>query len=210
MVWWRRVITAGVVASLDPRLCAAPGAVLTVTLRRAGARALVSVTTNLSGSVYYHWYVNGRWIGVTQRPQHWFHVQDERRQIEIECVATKWSRFDHELHRPLQYHGHPLVSWIRSASTDVAHYLAQYRQDAGEWTTFQQVRHVAGRWQYRVTAPLLADGSAYEFRVVPVNTSAVAGTPIVLDTVTVVRTPPVTAYVCTYDEDTDRVTFDAA
>lgn len=188
---------------------AARGEILTISVSQDGAVAIVTVTTNLTGTVYFHWYRNGRHVGVTPLAQKVFYAA-KGDQLEIDCIATRYRSFDGWRHAPASYHGHRRLEWLRSADSDVRHYLVQYQQDGGDWTTFAKIAHKTGQWSYGAQTPLLDDGSTYGFRVVPVDTSSLEGTPLSLDTIGIVRRPDVTEYALSWSAGTGKVTFSAA
>jgi hypothetical protein len=188
---------------------AAPGDILTISVAQDGGHCVVSVTTSLTGTVYYNWYRNGRFAGVTVRPERKFHV-GAGEQIEVDCIATRWRGFAAARHAPQSYHGRRRLEWLRSADSDVDHYLVQYQKDAGGWSTFRTVKHKAGQWSYAASTPTLDDGSTYDFRVIPVDTSSLEGTALSLDSLLVVRHPDVTDYAVSWSSGTGQVTFSAA
>lgn len=205
MLQGRRIL-CGTSFYRGPETWLAPGRVLGLSVQQDGEFARVLVTTNLSGVVYYHWYLDGVWVATTRRPQREF-VVPAGEQREIEVWTTRWRGFDGQRHPPETHAGHRVFYWLRAAASDIAKYLAQYKLGAGDWVTFRTVEHRPGQWQYQAETPLLDDAGSYSFQVVPVDRSGNEGTPLDLGTLVVVRRPDVTVYACTWDSGSGKVTF---
>lgn len=166
----------------------------------------VTVTTGLTGVIYYHWYVDGEHFAVTNAPRYsfFFDTADQRR---IAVKVTNDPDYDGILNAPKGYPVYRTIYWIRSTDTDVIKYKIQMQKDGGDWTTIGYTPHNDETWEYEYKTPALTDLSTYAFRVYPIDKATNDGTVITLDSEKVVRRPDAPNFTIAYDEDTDKVTF---
>jgi hypothetical protein len=177
--------------------------------RRDGNVTTVTVTTNLGGAVYYHWYLDGIWVAVTTSNQYSF-VTAPDEQARIECIPTQDPRFDYVTNAPATPAARVTLWWIRSTDSDVKEYKVEQQKDAGGWSTIATVPYQAGAWDYRITSPRLDDLGSYEWRVTPVDAAGNEGSATSLDARTIVRTPDAPDFAVAFDEGTTKVTFSEA
>lgn len=180
---------------------------LTYTQSRNGNVTTVTVTSSLSGTVYYHWYLDGTWVAVTTT-NHYSFMLLPGEQARVEVLVSNDAGFDFVANTPPDATGSRVTLWwIRSADTDVREYKVEQNQDSGGWSQIATVPYLPSAWDYRVTSPRLDDLSSYEWRVTPVDLAGNDGTVTALDARTVVRTPDATDFTIAFDEGTTRVTF---
>lgn len=171
-----------------------------------GRVTTVTVTTNLPGRIFYHWYLDGTWVGMTATNQRAF-VMLPGEQATIDCIPTQDAGFDYLANSPDVFTRRVVLWWIRSADTDVVSYLVEQQKDAGSWVEIGSLDYEADRWEYRITTPQLDDQGAYAWRVSSVDAAGNVGTPVTLDSRIIVRTPDAPDFTATFNEGTTRVAF---
>jgi len=173
---------------------------------RTGIQTQVMVQSDLTGTVYYHWYLDGGYLGYTTTPYRSFTLpQDD--QSEFAVVDTTDASFDPVANAPTHYTAKRPIWWVRSAATDVDYYRVDQKKGAGEWEQIGVVYEDATHWDYQVTTPRLDDLGTYTWRVVPVDTIGNEGTALTIGPELIVRTPDAPEVTITYDEGTDKVTI---
>jgi hypothetical protein len=135
---------------------------------RAGEITTVIVTSDLALPVYFHWYLDGVWLGVTEsnRRDFWLGVAEQAR---VEVVDTTDIAFDYVAGAPDGWPSRRLIWWVRSLGADVDHYRVEHSKSAGAWSTVGIVHHVDTEWEYSLLTDRLDDLTDYSFRVVPVD-----------------------------------------
>ncbi len=182
---------------------------VTFAQRRDGNVSTVTVTTNLAGTVYYHWYVDGVWVAVTNS-NHFSFVAAAGEQSRIEVEVSNDPGFDQVANAPDTPAARVTLYWIRSTDTDVREYKVEQQLDGGDWATIATVPFQAGSWDYRITSPRLDDLGSYAWRVTPVDAAGNDGSATSLGARTIVRTPDAPEFTATFDEGTTKVTFAGA
>ena len=167
----------------------------------------VTVTSDLLGTglVYYHWYLDGLYQGVTTSPTRAFVLDGEQARVEV--VDTLDANFDPYADPPDAYPARRTVWWVRSLDADTDHYRVEQKEGAGEWAAIGAVAHDASKWSYELVTDRLTDLTDYKWRVIPVSQAGNDGGPIELAVERVVRTPDAPGFTIAYDADTDEVTF---
>ena len=181
---------------------------ITYAIRRFDVCVSVSVTSSLTGTVYYHWYVDGQYQGVTTSPTREFLLDDE--QAPIEVVDTNDAAFDPYASPPPSYPARRTIWWVRSLGAETDHYRVEEKAGAGAWEAIGVVRHDPSRWSYELETDRLDDLTDHEWRVIPVSRAGNDGAPVELAAERIVRTPDAPDFELAYDADTDKVTFSAA
>jgi len=174
--------------------------------QQVGNVTIVTVTSGLSGTIYYHWYLDGLWQGVTQAPSKSF-VLGVGKQARIEVNDTNDVDYDGPANAPTAYPAVRTLTWIRSLASDVACYRVEQQQDGGDWNTIGTVQRNGAQWEYRFTTPALDDLSTYDWRVYPIDETGNDGTVLNLDGELIVRTPDSPDYTVTFDSGTTKVAF---
>jgi len=169
----------------------------------------VAVISDLSGTVYYHWYLDGAYIASTTRPTYSF-VLEQGEQARIEVQDTTDPNYDPIANAPAGYPARRTLWWIRSTEGDVDYYKVEQKKDSGQWSTIGIVRHDNREWAYSFLTPRLEDLATYTWRIIPVDTAGNEGTPQTIGPETVVRTPDAPRFAISFDPSTTRVTFSAA
>lgn len=177
--------------------------------RRFGNLVRVTVTSDEVGTVYYHWYADGQYVGVTRSPTKTFYI-DDGEQLRVVCVDTTSADYDPYQNPPDWYPARRVVWWVRSLSTDVRRYRVDQKAGAGDWETIALVDAQSGRWDYRVVTGRLDDLTDYAWRVIPLDAAGNPGTQIALDAERVVRTPDAPDYAIAFGDGTQKLTFSEA
>lgn len=176
---------------------------------RSGSMIRVTATSSLSGTIYYHWYVDGSYVGMTILDSYWFQVMPGD-QSRVVCQDTNSASYDPIANAPTMYPSRRTLCWIRSADTDVAYYRIEENQDSGGWSEVARVRHSEDQWEYRWTTARLDDLSDYEWRVTPYDRAGNAGTAVSLGAETIVRRPDAPLIAAAWDNGTAHVTISEA
>lgn len=178
---------------------------------RHGRVTKVTVISDLSGTIYYHWYLDGAWLGVTTDPNFTLYLEPNE-QATLICIDTNDVDFDGVANAPAGYPARRALWWNKSTEADVDHYRVEYaagQSPPASWTLIGTVRD-DGRWSYQMLSPRLDDLTWYWFRIVPVDATGNEGTAIEIGPEKIVRTPDAPSYSATYDDGTQEVAFESA
>jgi len=176
---------------------------------RLGNLTTVEVTNDLSGTVYFHWYLDGCYQGQTTAASWTFYLPTGD-QARVECLDTTDADFDPVAGAPDAYPPRRTLWWVRSQAADVDHYRVEQKKDAGDWSTIARALPEPTQWAFTLLTGRLDDLATYQWRVVPVDRAGNDGTPITLDAHKVVRTPDAPDFSISYNSGTTKVTFSAA
>lgn len=186
-------------------------AITSYSKKRHGRLTKVTVVSDLTGTVYYHWYLDGAWLGVTTDPNYSIFLEAGE-QAELVCIDTNSASFDGPANAPAGYPARRALWWNKCTDADVDHYRVEYGtgfSSPSSWTLMGTVKDDGG-WSYRFLSHRLTDLTWYWFRIVPVDLAGNQGTALALGPDKVVRTPDAPEYSATYNSGTQRVTFAAA
>ena len=174
--------------------------------QRFGAVTVVTVTSDLSGTIYYHWYIDGAFIASTQLPTRSF-ILEAGEQVRIEVNDTNDVDYDPVANAPDGYPARRTIWWIRSIGDDVARYRVEQKKGAGDWASIGTVQRNAATWSYSLLSPRLDDLSTYQWRVIPCDEAGNDGTAKSVQSEDVVRIPDAPDFTITFDSGTAKVTF---
>jgi hypothetical protein len=176
---------------------------------RQGRLTRVRAISSLSAPIYYHWYLDGLYLGVTRTESRAFclDLSDQRR---ITVLDTNDPDFDPLVNAPEGWPARRTIQWTASVAADVAWYRVDQSKAGGEWTAVARVRHDPRRWVYSWESGRLDDLTKYAWRVVPMDEGLNDGTPLLLEAELIVRAPDAPNFTATFSEETSRVTFAAA
>lgn len=184
-------------------------AIATQTIRVSGNEVTVEVTSTLSGTVYFHWYLDGIWQGRTLSGRRMFYL-DAGDQARVDVLDTNDAQFDAVANAPTQYPARRLIWWVRSLAADVDHYRVEQKKAGGSWEAVAIVSHREDRWDYSVISERLDDLTQYTWRVVPVDVAGNDGDPVTIGPEQIVRRPDAPNFEITYDSGTRKITFSEA
>ena len=183
-------------------------AITSYSTTRLGDTTVVTVTSDLTDTIYYHWYVDGQWVGMTTQPSRGFQVSAGE-QLRVECLDTNDADYDYTANAPEGWPARKTLWWVRSLATDVDHYRIDQQEDGGAWETIGRVWPVLGQWSYRHTTERLTDLAVYSWRILPVDAAGNEGAATTIGPEQIVRAPDAPAFAAAFDPDTRRVTFAA-
>jgi hypothetical protein len=173
---------------------------------RQGDTTTVTVSSDLSGTIYYHWYLDGAYLTTTQSPTKSITLEPGD-YVRVEVIETTNPDYDPIANAPAGWPARRTVWWTASTSGDTERYRVEQQKDGGAWSTIGTVLHERNTWSYSLLTARLDDLSDYAWRVIPVDQAGNDGTTITLTAATIVRTPDAPEFTATYDDVTERVTF---
>lgn len=173
---------------------------------RAGDVTRVTVTSDLAGTVYYFWYLDGSYVGSGQMPWWDFHA-DQAEQARVECLDSTDPDFDPYENAPAAYPPRRTLWWIRSTDADVDHYRIDKVKDGGDPELLAIVPHDDGVWSYAFVTGRLTDLSVYTWTITPVDAAGNEGTAVTIGPEVIVRTPDAPDFTATFAPATTRVAF---
>lgn len=174
-----------------------------------GTVIVITATSDLTGTVYYHWYLDGSYVGVTTDGSRSF-SSAVGGQARVEVIDTTDAGFDPIANAPDGYPSRYTVHWARSSDTTAALYRVEQRQDGGSWESIGSVDHDPDRWSYSLLTGVLVDLSVYEWRVVAVDAAGNDGSIVSIGPLNVARSPDAPDFTVSFDPGTTRVTFTEA
>lgn len=183
-------------------------AITSLTARRLGRLTVVTAVSGLSGTVYFHCYVDGTWIG--QNTTGVFYITlDTNEQAQIDVQDTTSATYDYIANAPTVYSAKRSLFWTASADADISYYLIEQNKDAAGWTEIGRV-YDNGIWSFAFLTLKLTDLASYQFRITPVDLAGNSGTAKTLSAETIVRVPEAPSFTISFDDGTDKVTYTAA
>ena len=169
----------------------------------------VTVISNLSGTVYFHWYADGAWLGVTTSNSRTFHLETGD-QLRLDVLDTTDPDFDPIANAPAGWPARRTLYWVRSTDADVAAYKIEQQREAAAFTTIGRVIADATSWTYDFLTPRLDDLTNYTWRITPIDAAGNLGTAITIGPEKIVRTPDAPRFTVTWNSGTFKMTFAAA
>ena len=166
----------------------------------------VIVTSDLAGTVYYHWYLDGVLVGSTESSEFWFSLEIGE-QARVEVLDTNDPDFDPLQNAPEGWPARRLLWWVRSIDASIDHYRVEQQQNAGAWSIVARVPHDGNLWHYWLLSGRLDDLSDYAWRIVPVDAAGNDGDWTLIGPEKIVRTPDAPDFAIAYDAGTDKVTI---
>lgn len=183
-------------------------AITSITQTRHGVQTIVTAASDLAGTVYLHWYLDGVLVASGTSTRRAFTVVAGDR-IRVDVVDTTDPNFDPIANAPAGYAARRRLWWLTSLDADVLHYRVEQQKDGGTWSTVATVPH-DGRWAYTLVTARLVDLASYAWRIVPVDRAGNDGTILTIGPQTIVRTPDAPNFTATFDPATTKVTFASA
>ncbi|MCG8407568.1 MAG: hypothetical protein MI923_20415 [Phycisphaerales bacterium] len=178
--------------------------------RRTGNVTRIIVESDLVGEIFFHWYVDGAYVGVTLQGQREFRL-DAGEEFVVDVIDTIDPDFDPIANAPQAWPARRTIWWVQSQDPDIDHY--RVLQIAGGLPSeICRIPHDPAKWTYSCLSPRLPDLALLRFFVLPVDQSGNVGQSIEIQSPghTVVRTPDSPAFNVTFDPGTSRVTITEA
>ncbi|MBE3129172.1 MAG: hypothetical protein IMZ54_00450 [Acidobacteria bacterium] len=163
---------------------------------RLGNLTTVTVTTDLLGTVWLHWYRDGALVSSGQSLTHTFLVESGA-QARIEVLDTTDAEFDPIAEAPASYPARRSLWWCRSLSTDLKKFRVEQKEAAGAWATLGEVPANAIDWSFSWLTGRLDDLTEYTWRIIPIDAVGNEGTPLVLGPELILRVPDAPSYTVT-------------
>ena len=173
---------------------------------RIGQVTSITLLDPPAGTLYYHWYVDGVYVGFSSGPTRSFQLPADD-QIRIVCTPTSDADFDAVANAPDGYPARKTLWWIRSLATDAARYRVEQKEGAGDYETIADLAQETGRWDFSILTGRLADLTEYTWRITPIDAAGNDGTPIVIGPDRIVRTPDAPDFAATFGPGTGTVEF---
>lgn len=176
--------------------------------QRIDRQIVITAESDLSGQVFYHWYVSGVWAAVTNDGRFAIYLNDGI-QARVECVDTNDADFDAAENLPEELSPVRTLWWTRSVDTDTSYYIVEQKEDAGDYAEVARIWQ-GDEWTQSFVTDALTDLATYYWRITPVDTSENEGTPTVIGPDVIVRRPDAPDFTVEYDSGTQKITFEAA
>lgn len=173
---------------------------------RVGGVTIVTAESGLSGTVFFHWYLDGVHVSSTQSNRRSFYLDGSDGGV-VDVIDTADPDFDVSANAPAGWPARRVLQWTRSASPDMGHYRVEQEKDGGGFVAIGTVHHDALQWVYTFLTPRLVDLSTYIWRIIPVDASGNDGTPSTIRTELIVRTPDSPNFTVSWDSGTQQITW---
>jgi len=171
-------------------------AITSETATREGGSTTVVVTSSLTPPVYYHWYIDGAYVSSTTVGRNGFALETDD-QVRITVLDTNDPDFDVIANAPDGFPARRTLVWNRSIDADVAHYRIEQQREAEGYTEIGIVYADDTTWQYHYLTPRLDDLTNYDWKITPVDSLEVDGTPIAIGPELIVRNPDAVEFAVT-------------
>lgn len=173
---------------------------------KSGGMTTVTVVSDLSGTIYYHWYIDGSFVGQTQHGTLAIYLAPED-QVRIEAIDTNDVDFDSVANAPQGFPARRTLFWTHSVDVDPVRYVVQQEKDSGGMVTIGEL--LAGLvWSFVFLTPRLDDLANYVWQLIPVDALGNNGTTLIIGFETVVRTPDAPEFTAAFNPGPKDVTFD--
>jgi len=171
----------------------------------AAGLVTVTVTSDLAGTVYYHWWRDGDYCGKTEVPRMTFYVAAAGHAV-ITVADTNDAEYDYVADAPYVHTATRTLYW--TATTDpCAAYLVEQQEDGGDWEEIARVPAEADKWEYHHETGRLTDLATYSWRITPVDGAGQEGTATTIGPEVVVRVPDAPTCSLSFDDVTARITI---
>ena len=176
---------------------------------RSGNVTTVTATSDLTGTVYFNWYVDGAFVSVTTTPTMSFSLEPGE-QVRIEALDTNDQDFDPVANAPAGWPARRTIWFVRSVDADVVKYRVEQRKGAGAYSNIGIVPQTDDGWFFSLVSPRLDDLSTYDWKVIPIDRAGNDGTAVSIGPELVVRTPDAPRFSATFNPGATTVTLAAA
>lgn len=170
---------------------------------------IVTVASDLSGTIYYHWYIDGAYIASTQASEYTFHLADSD-SVRVDINDTNDADYDPIANAPAGYPARRSITWQPSLEATVKIYNIEQKIGAGSFVTIGMIPHRPGAWEYVLLSPRLADLTVHTWQVSALDAAGETLGTRTLGGETIVRIPDAPDFTVAFDGGTTKVTFSAA
>lgn len=184
----------------------------TVVLTRDGNLITAIATSMLSGTVYFHWYLDGVYVASTTTGR-WSFVLEAEERVQVSVIDTTSESFDPVANAPEGFPARRTIRWIRATYDGIAWYEVSQTKIGDSPVVIGRVKHDERRWAYSLRTPILDDLADYSWSVMSIfgdnnegNNQSIGGP----NGETVVRTPDAPRFTITFEELSKKVGFLAA
>jgi len=183
-------------------------AITSLTTQRVGRSTTITAVSGLGGTVFFHCYIDGTWIGQNETGI-FFVTLDVDEQAQVDVVDTTDANFDFITNGPVVYSAKRTLYWTASTDADISFYKIEENKDGAGFVEIGRVDD-NGNWSFIFLTKKLTDLASYQFRITPFDMAGNAGTAITLSAETVVRVPEAPKFTISFDDPTDKLTYTAA
>lgn len=144
---------------------------------------VIEVVSNLGGTVFFHWWIDGAYLGMTVTGRMEFQVADGE-QSRITVHDTTDAAFDPigSGQAPRFPPARMTAAWYKSLEADTAYYQVWMKEEtnvpAEEYHLIGTVPHDPARWLYTFLSPR-SRGFGFSFDIRPVDKAGNIGTAMV-------------------------------
>jgi len=185
---------------------------ITLSTVRRGAVTTVTAVSRLSGRVFYHWYVDGAYLGGSAGNVKTFTLEVGE-QVRVEVIDTNDPDFDGVAGAPDGYPARRTIRWVRSIDPQIVA-IRVIQQEVGEADlTLAEIPLVGDRWSYELLSPRLDDLGEYGWITRTIDRAGNIGsiTAAVLEgalfQAPVVRRPDAPEFTVSFDAGTAKINF---
>ena len=184
-------------------------AITGITIGRQASVTTVTVISDLSGTIYYHWYIDGAFVGTSLEPMHCFALQADD-QVRFAVIDTTDANYDPVANAPAGWPARRSIWWLRAGDTSIARYRVEQKKGAGSWTIIGYAEQAGAAWMHDLLTERLEDLETHQWRVIPIDEYGNDGTACILPAEKIVRRPDAPDFTVSFDSGTSKVTFAAA
>jgi len=174
----------------------------------------VTAVSRMSGRVFYHWYIDGAYVGRSTGNTRTFTL-DDGEQVRIEVIDTNDPDFDGVANAPDGYPARRTIRWVRSVEPDIVAMRVIQEKVGDADVTLAEVPLVGDRWNYELLSPRLDDLGEYGWitrtidragNIGSITSAELEGGP----THKVVRRPDAPEFTVSFDDGTAKINFASA
>jgi hypothetical protein len=179
---------------------------VTLAVKRNGPVVCVTAASDLTGSVNYHWWIDGVYLGSGSAPSRDFYIMAGE-QARIDVIYTTDADFDPNENRPDVPETRQRLQWTLGVDLQATIWRIDEQTDGETWNTIAKVAVRTGQWSYEYLTRRLTDLVTYTWRVVPIDECGNERTEVSLGSFICVRLPDMPETTMEFDGVTNRVTI---
>ena len=143
-------------------------AITDIIRKRQANRTVVRVVSDLESPVYFHWYLDGQYRGMSLNPE-WAFALPVGGRARVAVVDTTDPDYDGAGNCPDASGAYLPLEWRRSLADDVGHYRIEESVDGGDYVAVAEVLPEPNVWSYEHAVGPLTDLATYTWKVIPVD-----------------------------------------